>query len=320
MRILTVIESAGAGPDGEAIALLARVAAITGESSALVFGPALPEAAIQALEQTGVAKILIAEAPQFDSPLAADRAATIEAILAPAPADAVLFAPSLVAPEVAGTLGARLAGGVAWGLTDLSCDNDVLKATRRVNDDSEVVDMTWTEGLALAVFRSFSGEVVASTHRGTIEHIPAADGSHLPRIVRQERAAASSQDRLGDARIVVAGGRGVGSPDGLELVRELAATMGAVFGVSLPVVDAGWAPRDRQVGQTGTVIAPELYVACGISGQIQHRLGIERSRYIVAINNDPDAPIMRWADVAIVGDLHKLIPKLTDELRQAGNA
>jgi electron transfer flavoprotein alpha subunit len=318
MRVLIVIESGPAGPDGDSIALLAHAAALAEESMALMFGSALHETAIEVVGQTGVGRIMIADAAEFDGPLIGARVATIDAVLARAPVDAVLFAPSLVAPELAGTLGATLGASVAWGLTDLSLDAGVLKATRPVNDDSEIVDVTWSDGPALAVFRSFSGEASPSSRRGTIEHVPPATARNVPRIVRQERAESSSQNRLEDARIVVAGGRGVGSTEGLDLVRDLAGAMGAAFGVSLPVVDSGWAPRDRQVGQTGTVIAPDLYVACGISGQIQHRLGIARSRYIVAINNDPDAPIMRWADLAIVGDLHALLPKLTDEIRRTG--
>jgi electron transfer flavoprotein alpha subunit len=231
---------------------------------ALMFGSALHETAIEVVSQTGVGRIMVADAAEFDGPLIAARVATIDAVLARAPVDAVLFAPSLVAPELAGTLGATLGAGVAWGLTDLSLDAGALKAIRPVNDDSEIVDVTWSDGPALAVFRSFSGEASPSSRRGTIEHVPPATARNVPRIVRQERAESSSQNRLEDARIVVAGGRGVGSAEGLDLVRDLAGAMGAAFGVSLPVVDSGWAPRDRQVGQTGTVIAPDLYVACGM--------------------------------------------------------
>jgi electron transfer flavoprotein alpha subunit len=318
MRILTVVESAASGPDGDTVALLAHVATLTEDSVAVVFGSGLSQAAIDSVGETGVARILVADGPEFESARTAARVATIQELLGREPVDAILFAPSLVAPELAGALGATLDAGVSWGLTDLSIEASSLKAIRHVSDDSELVDITWRQGPPLAVFRSFGKEAAPVAQHATIEQIPSVPASDLPRIVKQEWApTATSGARLEDARIIVAGGRGAGSPEGLDLVRQLAETMGAAFGVSLPVVDMGWATRDRQVGQTGTVVAPELYIACGISGQIQHRLGIARSRYIVAINNDPDAPIMRWADLAIVGDLHTLLPKLVDEVSQA---
>jgi len=125
---------------------------------------------------------------------------------------------------------------------------------------------------------------------------------------------------LDTADIIVSGGRGLRSADELDLVRDLADALGGTVGVSLPLVDMGWAPRAMQVGQTGTVVSPRLYIACGISGQIQHKIGIEKSGLIVAINTDKDAPIMSFCDLGIVGDLRTLLPKLAAEVRAARTA
>lgn len=132
-------------------------------------------------------------------------------------------------------------------------------------------------------------------------------------LARGELAEAAA---IAGAERIVAGGRGLGTAENLNLVHDLADALDAAIGVSLPVVDAGWAPRSMQVGQTGTVVSPRLYVACGISGQIQHRIGIESSHTIIAIHTDRSAPITGFCDMAVVGDLTVLLPQLTAMIRR----
>jgi electron transfer flavoprotein alpha subunit len=135
-------------------------------------------------------------------------------------------------------------------------------------------------------------------------------------VLATESAGAEGGESLATARVVVGGGRGVGGPEGFAALEELAALLGGVVGVSRVVTSAGWRPHRQQVGQTGTKISPELYVACGISGAIQHMAGCASARHIIAVNTDPEAPIIARADYAVIGDLHELIPALVAAIRE----
>ena len=171
-------------------------------------------------------------------------------------------------------------------------------------------------GIILVRPASVNAEEAAAP--GAVERLdagPVAD-PRLPAVTVTDRVSqASASVSLEEARIIVGGGRGVGSPEGFAVVEDLADALGGAVGATRAVVDAGWIPYSHQIGQTGKIVKPDLYIACGVSGAIQHKVGVQTAGAIVAINRDPDAPIAEFADLMVIGDLFEIVPRLADALR-----
>jgi electron transfer flavoprotein alpha subunit len=179
------------------------------------------------------------------------------------------------------------------------------------------VDVGWTREPRLALIRSGTFDPSETGGEAEVEDIPVELERHSTAATMIEQAHEESEGpSIEDAEVVVAGGRGLGSPDKFTLVEELAKELGGAVGATRAVVDAGWYPYAHQIGQTGKTVSPKLYVACGISGAIQHKVGMQSSGVIVAINKDPNAPIFDFCDLGVVGDLHEIVPKLTELVRQ----
>ena len=320
MKVLVPIELVDGVPLPDSLGVLEQVSAAGFESWALVCaGDA--HAVSAAVARHGCAGVLVAEDDVFVSPAPAPRAALVADLVASRGFGAVALATSVLATELAAQIAARCDSSVQWALTGLERDGDTLRGLRATHGDAMRATVEWLAGPAIALFRPH--ECSPGEPRAPSAPIEIVAAGALPRaavaieVLPGEDAGARALD---SAEIIVSGGRGLKSAQELDLVRDLADALGGAVGVSLPLVDMGWAPRAMQVGQTGTVVSPKLYVACGISGQIQHKIGIEKSGLIVAVNKDKDAPIMSFCDLGIVGDLRVVLPALAAEIRAARKA
>ena len=293
-------------------------AASLGETTAVVLGPGARELAAQT-GAYGASAAFASEAEALSSPLPQPRVDALAAVVEQTDAEAVLFGASVLASDVAAGLAARIDAGLNWGLTDLELRDGELVGKRPALADTVLVDVGWTSTPRLALVRSGALDPVESGSPVTVEELDVSfsDFSTLATLVEQTQEA-SSGPSIEEADIIVAGGRGLGSPEAFSLLEELAAALGGAVAATRAVVDAGWYPYPTQVGQTGKTVSPKLYIACGISGAIQHKVGMQSSGTIVAINKDPNAPIFDFCDIGVVGDLHQIVPKLTELVRARG--
>lgn len=318
MRVLVYIGEQDGLLDPDALGLLSRAAGLDAQVSALLCGHGVTRLA-DAVARAGARRIIVADHPVFAEPLYAPRVDLLAQVCASNNFDLLLFSTTVLTSELAAALAARLEAGVIWGLVDLVMQDGRLVGKRLAQNDSVLAACGWTTAIGIGLFRPGAVEPVASEDAGAKLDIVEADlqdEARYPRFVARTAVTGSEGPSLRNAEVVVSGGRGIETRNNLELIRELAAVLGGVAGVSLPLVEMGWAPRAMQVGQTGTLVKPRLYVACGISGQIQHRIGMDQSGTIVAINKDPEAPIMYFCDLAVVAEVQAVVPRLIDLLRQ----
>jgi electron transfer flavoprotein alpha subunit len=293
-------------------------AASLGDAEGVVLGEGAGELAPQA-GAYGASKVHLSQAPELASPLPQPRVDALATLVDKSGPDAVLFGASVLASDVAAGLAARLDAGLNWDLIDLSVDGEELVGKRPALGDTVVVDVGWKGTPKLALIRAGTFDPVESGGSAEVESFETtfSEFSTLATLVEQTQEE-SSGPSIEEADIIVAGGRGLGSPEAFSLLEELAAALGGAVGATRAVVDAGWYPYSTQVGQTGKTVSPKLYIACGISGAIQHKVGMQGSGTIVAINKDPNAPIFDFCDIGVVGDLHQIVPKLTELVRSRG--
>jgi len=265
----------------------------------------------------GAAKVYVADDPQLEAPLPQPRVDVLAQLVRDQGIDTVLFGNSVLAADVAAGLAARLDAGLNWDLSDLVRQDGKLVGKRPALQDSVYVDVGWKSEPRLALFRSGSFDPNATGGSAEVEDAAVAleDFSTSARMVDQAHEE-SDGPSIEDAPVIVAGGRGLGGPENFTLVEELAKALGGAVGATRAVVDAGWYPYSTQVGQTGKTVSPKLYIACGISGAIQHKVGMQSSGVIVAINKDSNAPIFEFSDLGVVGDVHEVVPKLTELVKQ----
>ena len=290
---------------------LSAAAKLGGDVHVLVAGTNARAAAQAAAQAAGVTKVLLAEAPQFERPTA-EAIAAVMLQLAAGGTYTHLVAPATgfgknVMPRVAAKL-------------DVAQVSDVIGVespdtfVRPIYAGNAFATVQATDAVKVLTIRTTAFDAVAASGGSApIETVNAPGDDGASKVVSQELTV-SARPELGNARVIVSGGRGLGSGENFKLLEQLADKLNAAIGASRAAVDAGYVPNDYQVGQTGKIVAPDLYVAVGISGAIQHLAGMKDSKVIVAINKDPEAPIFQIADYGLVGDLFELIPALTAEL------
>jgi electron transfer flavoprotein alpha subunit len=300
----------------DALGVLGKAAQLGGEVSALIAGSGIEGLAAQA-SRFGAAKVYVADDPALEAPLPQPRVDVAADLVRRHGFDTVLFAATVLTADVAAGLAARLDAGLNWDLVDLSAENGKLVGKRPALDDTVYVEVGWKSEPRLALIRTGTFEPVESGGEAEVERVDVEleDFSTQAKMIEQAHEE-SEGPSIEDAEVIVAGGRGLGGPENFALVEELAKALGGAVAATRAVVDAGWYPYATQVGQTGKTVAPRLYVAVGISGAIQHKVGMQGSGLVVAINKDPNAPIFEYADLGVVGDLHEIVPKLTELVRQ----
>ena len=300
------------------LGVLTKAAQLGGDVAAVVAGSGVTELAAQA-GRFGAAKVYAADDPALAAPLPQPRVDVLAGLVRDQGFDTVLFGASVLSADVAAGLAARLDAGLNWDLVDLELRDGALVGKRPALQDSVVAEVTWKGEPRIALVRSGTFEPAETGGDAEVEDVPVALEDFSTKAVMVERAHAESEGpSIEDADVIVAGGRGLGEPDKFALLEELAGALGGAVAATRAVVDAGWYPYSAQVGQTGKTVAPKLYVACGISGAIQHKVGMQGAGTIVAINKDPNAPIFEYADVGVVGDLHEIVPKLTTLVKERG--
>ena len=312
MKSLVFLEHRGDALLKSSLGVLAKARSLDGNAAGVVVGSGVRDLARQA---AGV--VFVADDERLSAPLPQPRVDVLARLVADEGFDAVLFAQSVLAADVAAGLAARLDAGLNWDLVELESGDGGLVGKRPALGDSVYVDVGWSSTPALAVFRTGSFDSLAGEGgEADVRDVAVAFEQHstLVELVEQAEEAASGPS-IEDADVIVAAGRGLGGPERFELVEELARALGGAVAATRAVVDAGWYPYAAQVGQTGKTVAPKLYVAVGVSGAVQHKVGMQSSGTIVAINKDPHAPIFDYADLSVVGDLNEIVPLLTELVR-----
>ncbi len=312
-EVLVLVDHVDGNPKKVSYELL-TLARTLGEPSAVVLGKGASAAAAK-LGAYGPAKIYVDESAEHDDYLAGPKAALLAQLVGSASPVAVLLPSTAEGKEVAARLAIKTGGGLLTDAVGLTTD---LVAEQPIFGGSVVVQSKVTTGTPIITVRANSTPPVEAAGAATIEQVTvsasAADkGARIIETVVEDKG---GRPDLGDASIVVSGGRGLGAAENFAIVEQLADSLGAAVGASRAATDAGWYPHQNQVGQTGRTVSPQLYIAVGISGAIQHRAGMQTAKTIVAINKDPEAPIFELADFGLVGDLFTVVPQLTEAIHK----
>jgi electron transfer flavoprotein alpha subunit len=285
-----------------------------GEASALVVGE-VEDAAAQSLGAYGASKVY--RAKSVPEGLAQPIVDAMAKVISDNDISYALFGGGLLGFEIGAGLTARLGAGVTMEVTEVKVQDGKLVAVRPILQDSQIADVSYVgePGIIIGRLNAFD-TVEGNGASAEIVDVDVELSSWSTKATMVTRGEQRGEDvNIEDADFLVAGGRGLGKAENFELCEQLATALGGAVAATRAVVDAGWFPYAAQIGQTGKTVAPKLYLAAGISGAIQHKVGMQSSENIVAINKDPNAPIFEFCDLGVVGDLHKIVPKLTEAIK-----
>jgi electron transfer flavoprotein alpha subunit len=310
-EVLVLVEHVDGAPKKVTFELL-TLARSLGEPAAVFIGNGA-DTAKEKLAEYGATKIYVAGDGELDSYLVAPKAEVLAQVAQQASPAAVLIPSSPEGKEVAARLAVKLESGV---ITDAVGVADGFVATQSIFGGAFNVQSKVTKGTPIITVRPNSTAPEPAPAQPTEEQVSVSlsDAAKKAKILDRTTEKKGGRPELTEAAIVVSGGRGLGEGKNFELIEKLADSLGAAVGASRAATDAGWYPHTNQVGQTGKTVSPQLYMAVGISGAIQHRAGMQTSKTIVAINKDPEAPIFELVDFGVVGDLFNVVPALTDEI------
>jgi electron transfer flavoprotein alpha subunit len=315
-EVLVLAEHTAGGEVKKVTLELLTAARRLGAPSVVWTGPGADAAAAR-LGEYGAEKVYAADSPDFSGYVVAPAAELLASLVADKAPAAVLVAGTTEGKEIAGRLAVKTGSGVLTDAVNVTAGDDGAPVAEQPNFGGAItVHSTVRAGTPIIAVRPNAVSPQAAAGAAAVEAVSFAASAAAKAAAVTERVVAAKGERpeLTEAQIVVSGGRGTGSEEGFKIIEKLADALGAAVGASRAVTDAGWYPHQFQVGQTGKTVSPQLYMAVGISGAIQHRAGMQTSKTIVAVNKDPEAPIFEIADFGIVGDLFTVVPQLLDEI------
>ena len=313
-EVLVLVDSAEGTVKKSTFELLTAAKSL-GEPSAVVVGAPGEAAKVKdQLCEYGAAKVYVAESDDIAGYSVAPKAAALAAAARQASPAAILLLSSAENKEISARLAVKLDSGLIYDAVGLEDGT----ATQQIFGAAISVKSKVTQGTPIITVRpnSFAPEQSSGAAEEVAVEVSLSDADKAAKITDTVVEEKGSRPQLADASVVVSGGRGIGKAENFDIIEKLADSLGAAVGASRAVVDAGWVDHQMQVGQTGVTVSPQLYIAVGISGAIQHRAGMQTSKTIVVVNKDPEAPLFEIADFGVVGDLHTVLPQAVAEIRK----
>jgi electron transfer flavoprotein alpha subunit len=301
---------------GTTLEMLTKAAEL-GKAEALLLGPA-PDGAVETLAKHGASKVYRCGDPVYRDFLTLPAAETVADLLQKHRPRVMLFASSYAGRDLASALSAKLDCGVISDVGDFQITENGIEASIPALGASYLNTSTLVgDGTKLLLVRPKSFEPKLNEQPVTVEEISAAAEPSLQTVRMKERVTVKREGpQLEGAKMIVSGGRGLKGEENFAMLKELADVLGGAVGASRAAVDAGWVPYAMQIGQTGKTVKPDIYIAVGISGAVQHLSGMKTAKYIISINKDAEAPIFQYSDFGVVGDLFKIIPQLVEEVKK----